>query len=104
MTAFNRFQETEMTDETTSQAQNGLNFLNKLFTQSLGDQGERLDSWHKQLDKLQTQGYEQADQAMDNAAALNRASMRYAQALTQDVWEIGIEAVQNAGNMFTPKG
>jgi hypothetical protein len=88
-----------MAKEKTEQAQNGLNFLNK----ALEGQIERLGSWHKQVDKLQKQGFEQADQAMENAAALNRASMRYAQALTQDVWEIGIDAVQNAGNFFAPK-
>jgi hypothetical protein len=92
-----------MAKKETEQSQNGLNFFNNLLEKTLDGQVERLDAWHKQVNKLQTQGFEQADQAMENAAALNRASMRYAQALTQDFWEIGIGAVQNAGTLFNPK-
>lgn len=89
-----------MADKNTSQSQNGFGF----FQKALEGQVERLESWNEQVNKLQKQGFEQADQAMENAAALNRASMRYAQALTQDVWEIGIDAVRNAGELFQPKG
>ncbi len=88
-----------MADKKTSQTQKNYDFLHKAFE----EQVERLDAWYAQVDKLHKQAYEQADQAMENAAALNRASMRYAQALTQDVWEIGIESVRQAGSLFVPK-
>lgn len=88
-----------MADKKTSQSQKTADFFQKAFD----DQMERLDAWYEQVNKLQTKGYEQADQAMDNAAALNRASMRYAQTLTQDVWEIGIDAVRQAQGFFAPK-
>ena len=88
-----------MADKTTSQTQKGFDF----FAQALDGQLERLDAFYDQFDKLQKQGFEQADQAMENAAALNRASMRYAQAMTQDVWEIGIDAVRQAGSFLVAK-
>ncbi|MFP4598010.1 MAG: hypothetical protein ACLFVJ_07150 [Persicimonas sp.] len=88
-----------MADEKTSQSQNGFGFFQKAIDSHI----DRLDSFYKQANELQKKSFEQTDQALENAATLSRASMKYAQELTQEFWNIGLESARRGTEFFDRK-
>ena len=82
-----------------SQAQKGVDFFQKLVEGQL----DRIDDWYEQVEALQKKGFDQADQVMENTANLSRASISYAQELTQDFWRLSLDAVKDANETFGSK-
>lgn len=85
-----------MADKTNSQAQKGMKFFNNL----LEGQFDRVDAWYEQVEEMQKKGFEQADEALENAASLNRASIKYAQELSQDFFKLSLDAFRQTTQMF----
>ena len=73
-----------MAEESVSQSHKALDFFNKM----LEGQIDHVDAWYDQVEKWQSKGFEQAEQAVDNAADLTKATMTYAQDLTRDFAEM----------------
>ncbi len=88
-----------MADKKTSQSQNGFGFFQKAIESHI----DRLDSFYEQAQDLQKKSFEQTDQVMENAADLSRASMKYAQELTREFWNIGLESARRGTELFDGK-
>ncbi|MFW5967972.1 MAG: hypothetical protein ACOCV2_10660 [Persicimonas sp.] len=85
-----------MAEEKSSQVHNNFAFFQDLMQGQL----ERLDAWYEQTEKFQQEGFERADEALENATDLTRASMEYAQELTQQAWKLGMETARRSAQAF----
>ncbi|MGM0557666.1 MAG: hypothetical protein ACQEVA_14880 [Myxococcota bacterium] len=81
-----------MADDTTSQTQKALNFVNKMMFGHF----DRIEAWQEQMGEWQEKGYAQAERTVDEAADLTKATMQYQQDMMKHVVEMQREMVEQA--------
>lgn len=81
-----------MAEDTTSQTQKALNFVNKM----LFGQMDRVEAWQEQMSQWQEKGYAQAERAIDESADLAKATMQYQQEVSGHVVELQKEMLEQA--------